>query len=170
MDVRDLGMVLGWRNHPKVRSFMFTQHEIGAVEHSSWFSKVHEDSSRRLLIIERNEEPFGFVQFNNVSCGATSEWGFYVSPDAVPGSGRRLGVAAIDHAFKEFGLNKVRGVALENNRASVALHQWLGFVSEGVSRTSHPTGSEDLNVLTFGLLKEKWSPQILLNGLDHGQN
>src|SRR5690606_7378254 len=45
----DLPLVLSWRNHPDVRRFMYTRHEISAEEHARWFAEAEADPSRHLL-------------------------------------------------------------------------------------------------------------------------
>ena len=60
----DLPKVLNWRNHPKVRSFMLTQHEISFEEHSHWFHKVKKEKKHHLFIVEEVGQSIGFVQFN----------------------------------------------------------------------------------------------------------
>ncbi len=37
MTVSDLESVLKLRNHPEVRRYMFTRHEIATEEHALWF-------------------------------------------------------------------------------------------------------------------------------------
>ena len=72
----DLPMVLAWRNHPAVRSYMLTQHEISLVEHRNWFARVKEDKARQQLIVWDGTDPIGFVQFNPICRGGIAEWGF----------------------------------------------------------------------------------------------
>ena len=48
MAEEDLTMVLAWSNHPEVRRFMFTQHEISLEEHTQWFMRaVQEEVARQ---------------------------------------------------------------------------------------------------------------------------
>ena len=103
----DLPMVLTWRNHPSVRSYMLTQHEISLKEHHNWFARLKVDKTRQQLIVLEGDDPLGFVQFNPVSQGGIADWGFYARPDAPKGSGTKLGQAALAHAFKKLGLHKV---------------------------------------------------------------
>jgi len=152
----DLPMALGWRNHADVRRFMFTRHEIGMEEHRRWFAVASEDPSRRLLIVEDDAGALGYVQFGGVSTGGVSDWGFYARPDAPKGSGRRLGTAALDHAFSELGLHKVCGQALDANSASIGLHKSLGFSQEGVLRDQKLIDGEYHSLVCFGILKHEW--------------
>ena len=48
----DLARVLNWRNHPDVRRFMYTSHEISPEEHEQWFARNSEAPGVWLLIYE----------------------------------------------------------------------------------------------------------------------
>ena len=152
----DLEMLLTWRNHPDVRRYMFTQHEIGLTEHRNWFNKVNLDESRHLLIVEEEMQAFGYVQFSQVAEGGIAHWGFYVRPDANKGTGYKLGSVAIKHAFVDLKLHKVCGQAIDSNLASIAFHQRLGFVQEGVLRDQQRLGGSYNSLHCFGLLAKDW--------------
>lgn len=162
--VEDLPMVLKWRNHPDVRRFMFTQHEIGPEEHRNWFAKVSQDSTRELLIVEDDQQPIGFVQLSNVRRGGVADWGFYARPDAPKGSGRKLGQVALAYAFDELGLRKVCGQAIESNLASIAFHKKLGFRREGALRGHQHIAGAYHTLIIFGLLAEEWQVEKLTEG------
>lgn len=152
----DLPMLLAWRNHPGVRLFMLTQHEIAMEEHSAWFAKASQDPTRRLLIVEEANQSLGYVQFANVATGAISDWGFYARPDPPKGSGRKIGTAALNHAFDVLQLHKVCGQAIASNEASIALHTKLGFVQEGVLRDQQRIEDAYHSLFCFGLLNHEW--------------
>lgn len=155
----DLARVLVWRNHPLVRRHMYTQHEIAQDEHQHWFDRALQDSGKHLLIFELNKQPLGFVNFSELAIGGIADWGFYAAPDAPKGSGRRLGHAALDHAFTEIKLHKVCGQALACNKRSIHLHQALGFQQEGTLRDQHFDGERYQHVICFGLLGHEWQPK-----------
>lgn len=152
----DLPMILTWRNHPAVRSVMFSQHEISRSEHEAWFERASADPSRRLLVVEDGDGPFGFVQFDAVVENGVADWGFYARPDAPRGSGRRLGAAALDHAFAALNLHKVCGQAIATNDASITLHRKLGFTEEGVLRDQKYVNGSYYSLVCFGMLKQEW--------------
>ncbi|NDB69403.1 MAG: UDP-4-amino-4,6-dideoxy-N-acetyl-beta-L-altrosamine N-acetyltransferase [Methylocystaceae bacterium] len=158
----DLTMLLAWRNHPDVRRFMFTQHEIGLAEHRNWFAKASIDTSRRLLIVEEAKHAIGYVQFSQVTEGGISEWGFYARPDSPKGTGRILGAMALTHAFGHLKLHKVCGQAITGNEASIAFHQRLGFTLEGVLRDHKRIDGAYYNLHCFGLLASEWPPEKLI--------
>jgi UDP-4-amino-4,6-dideoxy-N-acetyl-beta-L-altrosamine N-acetyltransferase len=154
----DLELVLAWRNHPDVRRYMYTQHEITLDEHRRWFARALPDPKKHLLVFEVNRQPVGFVNFNEAGNGGIADWGFYAAPDAPKGSGRQLGRAALSHAFIQLKLHKVCGQALAYNQSSIQFHQSLGFQQEGILRDQHFDGEHHHSVICFGLLCHEWQP------------
>lgn len=152
----DLAMVLSWRNHPSVRSMMFDSLIIEMDEHRGWFDRTSQDATRRLLIVEADENPVGFVQLDGVEPGGVSDWGFYARPEAPAGTGRLLGRIALDYAFNELDLHKICGRVLAVNQPSVGLHKRLGFRQEGELREHHRMDGIWRSVLCFGLLRQEW--------------
>lgn len=158
----DLVTVLTWRNHPEVRRYMLTQHEIGLAEHRNWFAKVSLDTSRRLLIVEEAKQAIGYVQFSQVAEGGIADWGFYARPDAPKGTGRKLGTMALNHAFGCLKLHKVCGQAIASNQASIAFHRRLGFMLEGVLRDQHCVDGSYHSLHCFGMLASEWQAERVI--------
>lgn len=156
MTADDLALVLLWRNHPDVRRYMYTQHEITLTEHQSWFEQASENPHKHLLIFEADSSPLGFVQMTQLGGGPVAEWGFYASPDAPKGTGRRMGQAVLRYAFEQIGLHKLCGQALAYNEPSIRFHRALGFQQEGLLRDQHYDGQRFHHVLCFGLLNSEW--------------
>lgn len=156
----DLSMVLAWRNHAAVRCYMLTQHEISLDEHRNWFAKASDDPSRCLLIVEKDKQAIGYVQFSNVEVGGIADWGFYVRPNAPKGTGRKLGTIALNYAFGHLKLHKVCGQAIASNQASIVFHQRLGFQQEGVLRDQRYIDSAYHSLHCFGLLSVEWRAKL----------
>ena len=152
----DLSMVLAWRNHPEVRRFMFTQHEIDLAEHTQWFYRAVQDDTRQLLIVQELGIPIGYVQFNNVVPGGIADWGFYVRPNAEKGTGKKLGTLALDYAFERLKLHKICGQAIASNQVSIRFHERLGFTREAELRNQKINNRSYHNLICFGLLSNEW--------------
>lgn len=163
MGEADLKRVLEWRNHPEVRQYMYTQHEITLEEHTKWFQSASCDDKRNLLIFEKNEEPLGFINISEVENGGIADWGFYLSPQAPKGAGHALGKSALDYGFKNVSLHKICGQALAFNQRSLAFHLKLGFKQEGILRHQHFDGQNYHDILCFGLLASEWFAQQRIN-------
>lgn len=156
MVLDDLSMVLHWRNHPDIRRWMHSRHEITPDEHARWFANAQGDAATTLLIFERKGDPAGFVRFSCENSSAIAQWGFYIAPEAPHGAGVSLGIAALDHAFGVLNFAKVRGEALVGNERSIRFHRRLGFRHE---ENLHERLLEDEStcaVLCFGLLAAAW--------------
>lgn len=158
MREEDLANVLQWRNHPDVRRFMYTQHEISLAEHRVWYEQVQKDHRHDLLIVENDGEPLGFVQFTEQDDGV-AKWGFYAAPGAPKGSGQKLGVAALNYAFQHLGFHKICGEALAFNERSIGFHRRLGFRNESVLHNGHFDGNRYHDVYHFAMLVDEWYEQ-----------
>lgn len=156
MTADDLAQVLRWRNHPDVRAFMFTRHEISPQEHARWFAAANGDPARHLLIYEVEGEPLGFASLACRGESGVADWGFYLAPGAPRGSGMGLGAAVLDHAFSVLHLDEVRGEALAFNRASIRMHEKLGFRHAGGRRQPDDHGGGEHAVICFRLQCDEW--------------
>lgn len=154
MNPQDLKLIYSWRSHSSIRKFMLAQENFSFEKHIEWFSKIQEDSSKHLLIIEEESEPIGFAQFSRLD--EIAYWGFYAAPDAPKGTGTKIGKAALEFGFLNLNLHKVCGQVLDFNKASIKLHTKLGFVKEGILREHHKVGSEYYDLVSFGLLSKEW--------------
>lgn len=153
----DLAIVRQWRNHPDVRRYMYTRHEIGESEHRAWFKRCLADPDRHLLLAERARLPFGFVNIQVMDAEAQrAEWGFYLAPEAPKGSGRALGLVCLTYAFDTLGLHKLCGEALADNERSQRFHRRLGFTREAHLRDHHFDGHTYHDVIGYGLLRSEW--------------
>jgi UDP-4-amino-4,6-dideoxy-N-acetyl-beta-L-altrosamine N-acetyltransferase len=163
MTDQDLSMVLSWRNHPDVRRYMLTQHEITLDEHRKWFSRVGLDEKRRQLIVEYLGDEIGFVQFSGITSSRVAEWSFHVKPGSPRGAGHGLGIVALKYAFEDLKVHKVCGQALDFNNASIAFHLRLGFLKEGVLRDQYFINGIYSSLICFGLIEEEWKTWIASN-------
>jgi UDP-4-amino-4,6-dideoxy-N-acetyl-beta-L-altrosamine N-acetyltransferase len=164
MGAIDLESVLKLRNHPEIRRYMLTQHEISIEEHSLWFKRALQNPSINLFVFEINKKCCGFIQFKKTLSQGVVDWGFYADPDAPKGTGRKLGLAGLHYAFKEEQLHKICGQALHWNRPSIEFHKSLGFAQEGILRDQHFDGATYHDLICFGLLKHEWAGRELLAG------
>ena len=160
MITSDLENILKLRNHPKIRQYMLSQHEISIEEHSSWFKSVSNDRNVMLYVFDLDELCIGFVQFKRTNHCGVVDWGFYVAPDAPRGTGKKLGNAALHQAFEIEGFRKVCGQALKCNKPSHQFHKSLGFVQEGILRYDHLRGGKYQELVCFGLLSNKWKEKL----------
>lgn len=152
----DLPLILAWRNHISVRSYMYSQHEISVAEHESWYEKCISDLNYHLLIFEYARERIGFVKFAQIENTKDADWGFYTAPQAPVGTGRHLGYAALRYGFEKLGLLKINGQALNHNERSIKMHLALGFKQTSSKETTYFDGKEYHQIVTFSILRDDW--------------
>lgn len=152
----DLEIVLAWRNHPEVRRYMCTQHEISAADHARWFAEAMQNPKRRLLIFEVETTLLGFISIHQIANGGIADWGFYAAPNSPKGTGRALGQATLQYAFETVGFRKLCGQVLAFNERSIHLHLALGFQREGTLRQQHFDGQQYHDVICLGLLASEF--------------
>lgn len=150
MTVADLDCVLGWRNHPAIRAWMFSGKEIAKNEHAEWFSRASMTPNQWLFIYEVVGRPLGFMNLRADATTRNAEWGFYTAPDAPRGTGSAMGQAVIALAFADLGIRKITGQVLDFNRRSAAFHRRLGFALEDTLKRHHFDGLTYHDVLLFG--------------------
>ncbi|MEY4751134.1 MAG: UDP-N-acetylglucosamine--N-acetylmuramyl-(pentapeptide) pyrophosphoryl-UDP N-acetylglucosamine [Pseudomonadota bacterium] len=154
----DLDLVRQWRNSEAVRRWMFSTNTITEQEHREWFAKNQNNPLRHLLVYTEDETSLGFVNISEHADSRNAEWGFYIAPDAPPGTGQRMGKTALSYAFNALALHKVSGHVLHFNQRSIRFHEKLGFQLEGRLRDEHYDGSSYHDVVLFGLLSNDYLP------------
>ena len=154
----DLELILSWRNNPGVRQAMFTQHQISFAEHQAWFERMRLDPTVSwFLYIDKADQARGVVYFTDINHKQkTAFWGFYISPNAKPGTGLRISLEAIDIVFSEINIYKVNAEVLASNVRSFKMHKKIGFVEEGRFREQYFNGKERVDVIRLGLLVSEW--------------
>ena len=155
----DLSLVLGWRNAPEVRRNMYSKHEITEAEHGAWFTRLKDDTQSRWFVHEDVAgQPDGVVYFTQLQLGKGSAfWGFYVAPNAAPGTGTLLGMDTLDKAFLDLKLHKLNAEAIASNKASLRFQKKLGFQQEGLFRDFHFDGDHYVDVVRLGILATEWT-------------
>ena len=153
----DLAYLYEWRNADHVRLFMMNDDIIALENHYRWFKSLEGDNRRKLMICLYKEKPIGSVQFAIDAKNQTCEWGFYIGDlSSPPGSGSMMGILALDYAFGQLAVRKVCAQVLDFNVKSLAYHRKLGFEEEGILKSQIVRDGKFIDVVLFGLLKEKW--------------
>ena len=149
------------RNHPDVRRFMYSSHEISAGEHDSWLASLSGNARQQVFVVCLDERVAGIVSLNAINAThRTADWAFYLDP-ALQGQG--LGSLVefwlLDHAFETVGLHKLNCEVLESNQAVVKMHRKFGFAIEGVRRRNILKDDERIDVVLLGITREEWAQQ-----------
>ncbi|MEX3071990.1 UDP-4-amino-4,6-dideoxy-N-acetyl-beta-L-altrosamine N-acetyltransferase [Vibrio alginolyticus] len=153
----DLEMILEWRNAPEVRSKMYTTHEISLEEHNAWFERLKEDKTKIYFIAKINNVPVGVVGFSEVNqVHGIATWAFYASPTAPRGTGSLMEYYALEYAFENLKLHKLRCEVIAFNKVVIKLHKKFGFVEEGCHRDAFYDGDAYHDVIHLGIFSREW--------------
>ena len=152
----DLESVLRWRNHPEVRLFMLSQHEMTPAEHRTWFERLSRNEKYALLLVEEAGHPVGSTIFSRIEKNSAAEWSFYSAPGNSPGSGTRICTATLDYAFQVLRVRKVIGKVLDFNFASLRLHRKLGFSEKKILNQYVQIDGSAHSLIYFEVLHADW--------------
>jgi UDP-4-amino-4,6-dideoxy-N-acetyl-beta-L-altrosamine N-acetyltransferase len=164
MTLADGGQVLAWRNQPDVARFMCDDRPITPEQHARWMTDVLASDTRRYWIVEHRGCARGVINLADIDWDhRRCSWGFYLGePDtAADGTDDRLHMSdalrrVAEIAFIDLQLDKLCAQVLSSNERSLALHERIGFVREGVLRAHvrRTDGVHDLVLLS--MLRSEW--------------
>lgn len=125
--------ILAWRNAPRVRQAMLTQHEIGRSEHQAWFKRKLTDPLFRQLLSEEGGTQVSVQAFFDIQPGHSAWWAFYFT-DAVPNDmatmlriWKGVELAGLAYAFEVLGLQTLYCEVLRSNSGVSQWHKRFGF-------------------------------------------
>ncbi|MCC9595857.1 MULTISPECIES: UDP-4-amino-4,6-dideoxy-N-acetyl-beta-L-altrosamine N-acetyltransferase [unclassified Rubrivivax] len=153
----DVETMRQWRNDPRVRANMYTQHEIGEAEHRAWWERTRASPAHRYFVAMLDGKACGVVGFSHIDpVHGHAFWAFYSAPDAPPGSGSRMEVLALDHAFGPLRLHKLCCEVLAYNQPVLRLHRKFGFDVEGIFREHYATDTGRVDVHRLAIFERDW--------------
>lgn len=162
LDVERQLLVREVRNHPTVRSNMYTDHEIGVNEHLAWIARLKADRRQVVFTVLEDEKPVGVASVNVIDrLHRKADWAFYLAPDARGGLGAALEMAMIEFAFGRLGLEKLNCEVIEGNEPVVKLHAKFGFKQEGFREQNILKGERRIGVYFLGLRKDQWDAETV---------
>lgn len=153
----ELDLMLAWRNEPKIRNNMYTQHVISQEEHYSWWACIQSRQDQVYFMYEYKGQSCGIASFNNLDLtNKNSAWAFYSSPSAPRGTGVRMEYLMLEQAFIKLNLHKLYCEVLSFNKPVISLHQKFGFEVEGVFREQHIIDGEYIDIHRLAMFKDQW--------------
>jgi UDP-4-amino-4,6-dideoxy-N-acetyl-beta-L-altrosamine N-acetyltransferase len=125
LNTEQLTMVLSWRNHPDVRSWMLNSNEISLNEHLSFIESLKNRTDKRYFLIQKGNDYIGVVDLTDITI-TSAEIGIYTNPD-MRGVGALLMGAVIQHSFDTLKLTKLIANVFSNNEKAKRLYQKFDF-------------------------------------------
>lgn len=154
-------MILEWRNARGVRENMYTNHIISPDEHQQWWETKSQDTTVRLLLLEENECPLGFIGFSKYTGPqGCATWAFYSGDRSRKGIGSMMEQAALEYAFEELDLYRLECEVLSFNKAVVDFHVRHGFDIEGVKKNAYERDGKRHSIYQLAMLRHKWEKHV----------
>jgi len=119
--LRDAEMLFEWRNDISTRRASRDRAELNFDGHLKWLAAVLDDSTRVIMIAEKDGDPVGVVRAD--ACGDVRELSWTISPSARGNGYARLMVQSlIDRLPGRFSAE-----VMEDNPASISVAEGLGM-------------------------------------------
>ena len=149
--------VLTLRNLPTIRERMFGDHEISIEEHRNWVASLSKNNTQRVFLVFSLNRVIGSLAFKNINYDKVeADWAFYLSQKNNSGLGACLEFTALDYAFMDMKLEKLKCSVLENNPAVLKLHKKFGFVEDFLSETTTLKQGDSIKVKRLSISKNDW--------------
>jgi UDP-4-amino-4,6-dideoxy-N-acetyl-beta-L-altrosamine N-acetyltransferase len=159
VEAGDADRILGWRNSPDVRAYMYTDHVIAPEEHARWFAGLAGDSTRTYWIIEMDGAPVGLANLADVDRrNQRAAWAYYLADPATRGKGVGSYVEywVLEYVFEGLKLAKLWCEVLATNEPVWKLHETFGFTIEARFRGHVIKDGKPADVLGLGMLAADW--------------
>lgn len=126
-EAADRGLLLAWRNDPRVYRWFFTDRPVGEDEHAAWIERMLADP-RSILLIGLAPDPVGAVRFDLSEDGRTAEVNIHVAGERQGmGLGPRLLAEAERWLVSSTAVRSLVARVRGGNRASQRMFEQGGF-------------------------------------------
>ncbi len=143
-----------WRNAPKTRAAMLTNHEISRAEHDIWWNRKMADPTFSMMLLEEDGVVKGVQIYFDIAGDKTAWWAIYFTSHAPEDVGAMMKfwkateIAGLSYAFDHLGLNRLVIEVLRSNAGVLRRHKRFGF------KTCDPAVSDnaddfDLEVMDY---------------------
>lgn len=120
-------MILQWRNHERIRTYMFRQTPILGQEHTDFIEKLKGSLDRRYFLVQYESSDIGVIDFTHISSHSATI-GLYVNPYLnQKGLGSLLMSAILGYAKETLNLPLLYAEAFATNTKAIHLYQKFGF-------------------------------------------
>lgn len=133
MTLDDTGLIVKWRNNPRVRDNFIFRETFTNEMHEAWFrDKIQKGFVAQFIICENggDHRPVGSVYFRDIdNTEKTAEYGIFIGEDDAVGKGygNETAVLALSYAKDVMGLKKVILRAFKDNEAAIRSYKHAGF-------------------------------------------
>lgn len=133
LNLQEREMVRSWRNHPTVRQWMYSDHEIGQLEHYQFIRRLTNSQKDFYYLLYNQEAPVGVLCLNRVDFQHQNAYfGIYANPEKrIHGAGILLEKTALRLAFDVARLHTLKLEVIVDNERALSFYRRMGFQEEG---------------------------------------
>lgn len=119
--------IRSYRNHPKIKKYLYNTHYISKLEHEKFIKILKQNNQKQYFCINYNNQILGSINFKEKN-NSTIEFGFYSNPFLnILGLGRILEKISIYYSFSIFKKKEMILEIFSENQKVINLHKKFGF-------------------------------------------
>jgi len=156
----DLELIMKWRMSPQVTSYMYTDPVLTIESQRLWLGSISKSDEVLYWIIEYDNVAIGVMNICDIDkVNRKCSWAYYIGDTSFRGKGIAVTLECniYDYVFETLGFNKLCCEVFETNGRVVKMHEKFGTETEGILREHIIKGDVKYNVVTMGILKQKWN-------------
>ncbi len=163
LERRDLGEINKWRNDPELIACLGAPFRyINLNVDEAWFDgymKSRNNTVRCAIVEDGKDEILGLVSLVSINhMNQSAE--FHIMIGNKDNQGKGMGLFAVremlNHAFYNLNLQRVELTVLEDNLRARHLYEKVGFIREGVKRSSKYKNGKFNNMILYSILKPEF--------------
>lgn len=159
MEKRDLGMLVQWRNDPRILHSFFSPFLVHPAGQDKWYEDLQHDPTRLVLIIDTiNGKTIGMIGLDNIDQESQQcESGFLlVEPDQRDNAQViEACLLLTEYGFKELNMHRMYAVTFAD-RFDGDWFELTGWQREVVLRQSVFIGGKFHDKVVWGVMRDDW--------------
>lgn len=121
-------LILEWRNHINVRTWMHNDSSITTENHFKFISTLNGNTEKKYFLVYEENIKIGVIYFTDINLSTkTAEFGVYTNPN-LKGKGAILMETIIDEAFKKLEVTKLLAEVYGDNKTAIMLYRQYNFI------------------------------------------
>lgn len=131
LNIKEIKLVLSWRNHPTIKEWMYNNEIITFEEHLNYIENLENTTNKSYFLIKQNQSYIGVIDFIDIDRSQDSvKFGLYSNIN-VKGMGVLLLEIIKDYAFNHLKINTLIAEVLEENKKAIELYKKFHFLGIG---------------------------------------
>jgi UDP-4-amino-4,6-dideoxy-N-acetyl-beta-L-altrosamine N-acetyltransferase len=156
---QDLEMIRQWRNHPEVKKWMYTDHEISKEEHMNFIENLVKETKNFYYLVIKEHKKIGVISLTRLNYrNRNAYFGIYANPfEKPPNAGMILEKTSLKLAFEVANLHTLKLEVIENNERAINFYKRMGFREEGRLREFVFKDGRWLDVIVMGMTEDEFN-------------